>query len=199
MKYIKAFGLAAMTAIAIMALAGTASATVATSPEGTAYTGTIKAESETAHVDLTGPLGLHLQCNSSGEGKLESHGPSSTVRGSIAIEGFPFTNCTNGYHVTTLKGKEGELEVHTEAGSSNGNGTLTSHNAEFEVKVPAGTTCIYKTTNTDIGVLTGSNKNKATAHIKALVPRTGGSALCGSVGELQASYLITTPSTLYID
>ncbi len=195
MRYIKVFGLAAVTAIAMMALAGTASATVATSPEGTAYTGKIKAQSVTEHVDLTGPFGLHLQCNSSGEGTLESHGSSSTVRGEIEV--FPFPSCTNGYSVSTLKG--GQLEVHTEGGSSNGNGTLTSHNGEFEVKTPAEMTCIYKTNNTYIGVLTGSNKGHAKADISATVPRTGGSALCGASGTLKASYTVTTPSTLYID
>ena len=61
-------------------------------------------------------------------------------------------------------------------------------------------TCIYTTNNTDIGVLAGSKTENARAHVSsAQVPRTGGSALCGSTGTLTGQYKITTPSTLYGD
>jgi hypothetical protein len=193
MKYVKILGLLAVAAGAMMAFAGAASATVATSPAGTPYTGKIHATS-VGHAILHGPLGIEVQCNSTVEGTISSHGAGVTVKGTISS--LTFTNCTNGYAVSVLN--KGSLEAHTDpadpAGTS-GNGTLTSTGAEVTVSTPLGFNCLYKTNATDIGTLTGSKTTKGNAvlDITAAIPRSGHSAFCGGSGEWTGSYKVNTP------
>jgi hypothetical protein len=199
MKYMKMLGLMAVAAAAMMAFSAVASATVVTSPAGTAYTSTIKAASEGTHVKLTGPLGIAVECASTVEGKVNSHGAGVTAVGTISS--LTFTGCTNGYTATALKngaGNFGTLEVHT---LTNGNGTLTSTLSEVTVTTPLGFNCIYKTNATDIGTLTGSKTTGKTATLDinaATIPRTGHSAFCGASGSWTGNYLVSTPDYLDI-
>ncbi len=199
MKYVKILGLLAVAAAAMMAFAGTASATSVTSPSGTVYTSTIKASSENGHVKLVGPLNINIQCASSVEGTVGTHGSGVTAAGNISA--LTFTNCTNGYSATVINNNFGSLEIHA---TGSGNGTLTSKNTEVTVTTPLGFNCIYKTAaaGTDIGTLTGSSTTGATATLDinaASIPRTGHSAFCGGSGEWNGNYVVTTPDFLDVD
>jgi len=225
MKYLKMLGLAAIAAGALMAFvgAGTASATTltCTEPAGTKVTcktGTvIKAASE-GHAILDNSILGNIECNSTVEGPTSNEGSSSTtVSGSISKGGLTFTNCTSAV-VAVLK--EGTLEIHTEYTkeadghetqnlASTNNGTLTSSGAEVTVE-KAGFHCIYGTSSTDIGTLTGSTtvaKAKgvetatATLDIAASVPRVGGrsGAFCGGSAPWTGSYIVNSPDWLDVD
>jgi hypothetical protein len=193
MKYAKILGLAAMALAALMAMAGTASATTLTSPAGTTYTSTIEASSTNAV--LTGPFGFGtISCaNSTVKGTVSKHGSGVTAGG--AISNLTFTSCTGG-EVTSPVAKPGSLEVHNISGGTNG--TTTSVSAEVIVHKTLLGTCHFTTssTGTDIGTLTSSAVTGATAKldIAATIP----SADCGS-GTWEGNYTVTTPDNLRVD
>ncbi|HEX6601816.1 MAG TPA: hypothetical protein VF030_04180 [Solirubrobacterales bacterium] len=193
MGYLKQAGLLLIAMAAAMAFSAPALATVATSPAGTAYTGKLKGESE-GHVQLTGPLGINVQCAGFIEGSIESHGASVTGKGKG--EQWEYSNCTNGYSLERLS--TGTIEVHA---LGNGLGTVTSSGTAGRVITPLGFNCVYETNNTDLGTVTDSSVTggKATIHLNAALPRTGGSAFCGSTGEFSGSGVITIPSSIFID
>ncbi|MGN6254285.1 MAG: hypothetical protein ACTHO8_04805 [Solirubrobacterales bacterium] len=207
MKYLKMLGLAAIAACALMAFvgAGSASATTltCTEPAGTKITcpkGTeIHAVSEGKAV-LDAPFG-NIECESTVTGKTSNTGSSTeTVKG--PIESLTFTNCGNDT-VTVLK--KGELEIHTfpnEKEWEEGKGTLTSTGTEVTV-IHLGVHCIYTTSATDIGTLTGSKQTGATPtlDISATIPRTGGNsgAFCGTSAPWTGSYKVTTPDWMDVD
>jgi hypothetical protein len=200
MKYIKMLGLAAVAAAALMAFVGasTASATQLTGAGGAVLgVGTeIKAENE-GKVVLDPPFGA-IECSkSSVAGKVTNAGSSSTTV-SGGIETLTFTECNA--TVTVLK--KGTLEIHTQGASNNNNGTLTSNGAEVTVQF-VGTHCIFTTSNTDLGTVTGSGntKSNATLDISATIPRTGGSSgiFCGSTAAWTGAYKVTAPNPLFID
>jgi hypothetical protein len=209
MKYAKMLGLLAVAAAALMAFAGAASATVLTSPAGTQYGAEkeIKASTEGLAVlhSENAPTAFTVECEGSVEGVIEKGGSGAeTVSGPITKGKLTFTPCQNG--ATVVVGKEGSLEVHTNAEISNGNGTLTSSGAEITIHVPVlNIKCIYTTNNTDVGTLTGSKNQvgedkRATLDINsATIPRTGGSAFCGTGGFWTGSYRVTTPTYLDVD
>ncbi|HMI81370.1 MAG TPA: hypothetical protein VK480_06235 [Solirubrobacterales bacterium] len=197
MKYVKLLGLLAIAAATLMAFAGTASATTATSPKGTVYTGTYKGEAE-GQTTLHGPV--TITCGQSTvEGSVEQHGSGVTTVGKVSS--LTFTECNN--HITVLK--TGTLEAHATVSGDNADGTLTSTGAEISIQLTSlGITCIYGTNNTDIGTgtLTSSTTTGGNATVdvaSAAIPRTGGSIFCGSSGIWTGSYKVVNPSTLYID
>jgi hypothetical protein len=194
MKYAKMFGLAALAA-ALMAFvaAGTASATELDNATGMVTTGsTISAVNE-GTVVLHPPIG-DIECNKSlVSGKTtNTGGASETVKGNI--ESLTFENCNA--TVTVLK--KGTLEIHS---SGSNNGTLTSSGTEVTVNY-LGFHCIFSTSSTDIGTLTGSKTTGKTAtfDISATIPRTGGTSgfFCGSTAQWTGSYEITNPDTLNV-
>jgi hypothetical protein len=192
MKTMKMLGLLAIAAAAMMAFAGIASATTVKSG-GALYTGKIVAANENGHISLHGSNGVTIECAGTVEGTVESHGAGVTAEGKISKLTFP--NCTNG-NVVHVK-KTGSLVAHSTATTNNG--TLTSNGAEVEVTAASifGTiTCIYTTTNTSIGTLTGGTP--ATLDISATIPRTGGSSLCGSSGTWTGAYKVSSPANLTI-
>jgi hypothetical protein len=183
-------GLFAVAAAALMAFAAAAQANPLTSPAGTAYTSTIKAESE-------GTITLHgtftdVNCKKSAlEGKVESH--SETTAGG-KLSSLTFSECD--WPVKVLA--PGSLEVHS---SGSGNATATSSGAEITIEASVGK-CIFTTSSTDIGTLTGSGVTGGNATLdigSSSIPRTGHSIFCGSAGTLTGSYKVTTPSTLDVD
>jgi hypothetical protein len=170
---------------------------VATSPAGTAYTSTIKAESE-GHVVLhseNAPTAFTVECNASLDAIIEQHGPSTTAGGKVSS--LVFTTCTNG--ATVVVNKPGTQEVHS---LENGNGTLTWSGAEITIHVPGlNVKCIYTTSGTDVGALTGSKNTGATATLdfnSSTIGRTGGSVFCGTGGFLTGNLKVTTPDYLDI-
>jgi hypothetical protein len=188
MKYVKILGLLAVAAAALMAFAGSASATTLTSPKGTTYTGKIHAVSE-GHAVLHNPI-AKIECASTVEGEVTSHGSGVTVVGHIST--LDFTNCTNSWHVTTVA--PGFLEIHW---TSANNGTLTSSEAKVS-STRFGITCTYGTNKTDIGTVTGGKT--ATLDIEGSIPFLEGSGLCGSgATQWTGSYSIDTPDELLVD
>ena len=195
---IRTFGLAALAA-ALMALvvAGSASATTLTGASGTLPSGTTIAAENEGTVTLHPPIG-DIECTKSAvSGKTTNAGSSTeTVKGNI--ESLSFTSCNATVTVLT----KGTLEVHTRETTANNNGTLTSSGTEVTVEF-AGFHCIFKTSSTDIGTVTGSanTKSNATFDISAKIPRTGGrsGAFCGTEAEWTGSYKITNPTTLNVD
>lgn len=197
MKHLKMLGLLAVIAAALMAFAGTASASTATSPKGTVYTGIYKAEVE-GSVKLDGSF-VTVQCNQSIiEGKVEQHGSGVTTGGKIST--MDFSSCN--YSVTVLKA--GSLEAHQTGGKgTDADGTVTSSGLELTIHTSVGA-CTFTTNNTDVGTgtLTSSDTTGGNATLDiatSAIPRTGGSFLCGASGILTGSYKVVTPSTLYID
>lgn len=188
MSYIKILGLLAVAAAAMMAFAASASATsVSTTTGGAAETPTIHAVNEGGHVTLTNAL-ANIECQSTVEGKVESHGAGVTAKGTL--QWLLFTGCTNSWHVT--EANPGSLEVHYTSGH---NGTLTSSGSLVKA-TRFGVNCNYETNNTSIGTVTGGNP--ATLHIEASIPLAAGSSpLCGS-GNAKWSGAYVTTSALYI-
>jgi hypothetical protein len=190
LKYVFLF-LSALTGILLFAVSSTAAASPLTSPAGSYYTSTIKAEAENPTI-LHNALGT-LSCKASTiEGKVESH--SATTAGGKASS-LTFGECTGGT-VNVLN--PGSLDLHVNAG---GTGTLTSSGAEITVEM-SGRSCLYTTSNTHLGTVTDSNLTGGNATLdigSAAIPRTGHSFFCGGSGQLTGSYKITTPSTLYLD
>jgi hypothetical protein len=186
MKYVKMLGLLAVAAAALMAFAGTASATTVTSPEGTLYTGTIHAESSNSK--LHGSF-ITVECSGSTvHGKSLTHGSTATAEG--AINELTFSGCN--YPVTVKNA--GTLIAHA---TSKGNGTLTSTGAEITIHTNVGE-CVFTTSATDIGTLTGGTGAKLDIDSSS-IPRTGGSFFCGSSGEWTGNYTVTSPSYLSLD
>lgn len=188
MKYVKMLGLLAVAAAALMAFAGTASATTITSPEGTKYTGTLKASTEGHAKLLNTALGLEIECAGTVEGSIGAeHGNEE------AAVHPTFTGCTNSFHVTTIAG--GKLKA-----ISNGNGTADMFSTGATISTTRfGITCNYLTNNTTIGTLTGGSM--ATMHINGSIPlHTGSSAFCGTANaHWTGSYTVTQPEPLFID
>jgi hypothetical protein len=191
MKHVKTLALAAVAA-ALLATAGTASATELTSPSGTRYTGILKAESEGA-VSFHGPFTTVTCNNSTLEGKVEQHGPGKTVAGNLST--VTFTSCS--FPVTVLK--KGFLEFHNIAGTNDG--TVTWGGGEFTIQTSIAS-CLWGTAATDIGRLTSapSNTGHATLDIgSAGIPRTGHSFFCGPSATWTGFYKFTSPTGLKVD
>jgi hypothetical protein len=194
MKYVKILGPLAVAATALMAFASTASATTLTSPKGTTYTGEFHA--------TAGALTLHgvktLTCESSTmSGKVETHGSSSTVEGTINT--LTLSECGTDDATIELKGK---LIAHTSPNNVT-EGTVTSDGATILFHVTSlGITCGYKTEETDLGTLTTSAASGETAVLMidaAAIPRHSGSFFCGSSSEWTGQYSVTTPMELWVD
>ncbi len=214
MRHIRMFGLlAATTAAALMVFAASAFAATVTSPTGTVYTSTITAVNE-GPITFEGPW-ADIVCNESHiEGVVEQHGSGVTAKGNIAKLSFGKCN----FPTTVLEEpapKYGYLEVHAVNTSAGGvstctsgvdtcQGTLTASGQKLLLHTSVGT-CTYRTTNTDIGVLTtteqtnGHAKLDIAAHHTSIFPRTEGNFLCGTTGQWTGSYTVTTPRTLWID
>ncbi|HEX5526941.1 MAG TPA: hypothetical protein VFX44_07050 [Solirubrobacterales bacterium] len=199
MSELKAFVLLAAALAAFGAFAASASATElsAETENGMVATGsTIAAEAEGTTV-LHPPFG-NIECKKSGlSGKTTNTG-GATETVSASIESLSFSECNATVTVLT----KGTLEVHTRTESADGNGTLTSNGTEVTVEF-VGTHCIFKTSNTDIGTLTGTQatRGSATLDIAATIARTGGrsGAFCGSTAQWTGSYKVTNPSAMTVD
>jgi hypothetical protein len=197
MKYAKMLGLLAVVATGLMALPGSASATGLTGSGDTPLgVGTV------LHAESEGPVGINgslvVECEESTiEGEVTNAGSGSTTASATIYELF-FGNC--GTRTVSVI-EEGTLEFHTEISSPNNNGTVTSSGTiitvlahlVFSVTVH----CIYFTSDTDIGRLTGGTT--ATLHIDdAPLQRISTDFGCGSTSELRGSYSFDSPDTLKV-
>jgi len=64
-----------------------------------------------------------------------------------------------------------------------------------------GISCVYGTSNTDLGVVTGSSTTGGTARIdvSAQVLKTAGGFLCANPDLWEATYTVTQPDWIDID
>jgi len=199
-RYIKKSGLIVLAAVAAMAFAGTASATELTSPAGTKLAlGTeVTAELVGGPVVIDGASSNYECTEAPALGKLEQQGSSVTVKGSL-VEWW-LGGCGSS-KVSVLK--KGTVELHTQEGSSNGNGTITVSGTEVTMEASTGLHCIFTTNNTDLGVFTGSKNTggHAKVDLAGIVPRTAGRSgiFCGTSTGITGSYTITSPSYLDLD
>jgi hypothetical protein len=181
MKYVKMLGLLAVAAAALMAFAGTASATTLTSPEGTTYTGEIAATSTNSELD--GSF-VTVKCgHSEAKGSVEEHG-GATAGGNVST--LTFTSCN--YEPTVIT--RGHLTIHP-------NREITHTGATIHIHTSVGT-CGFTTNSTTIGTLT-EGKNASMDINSAKIPRTSGNFLCGTSGTWTGSYDLTTPNDLWVD
>jgi len=190
MKYIKTLGLLAVAAAALMAFAGTASATI-TSPAGTSYGGEIVASSSNSELDGS----VDVKCKASTvKGK-----PSSTGDTSGSITSLTFTEC--GADTVSVINM-GTLRLEKQGG---GWITVSSTGAEVTVQVhrsvfgfPVTTHCIYATSNTAVGTLSeGTNWHIALSGTN--IPQKATDGGCGSNAQWTGTYSGTTPSSLFVD
>lgn len=190
MKHMKVLGLAVLAGAALLALGGTASADIATSPMGTTYTGSINAGSE-GHVVLDNPI-AKIECASSLETKVESHGAGQSIAG--IVSSLSFSGCTDDWHVTVVSG--GTLYL---------NQTLASNGEAFSTGMTLeatrfGITCRYATKATTLGQDTSGTPATLEFGLGAWIPFHSGSVFCGAGStSLTGSYKFNTPGSLFFD
>jgi hypothetical protein len=202
MKYLKMFGLAAITAAAVMAFvgAGTASATgrlcsTATNPCTSPWT-------VPQEIDFSLKSGTSAKLTTTSGETLDTC-TTSTVRGDLEkntttpegpLTEIHWTGCT----VTTDTIKTGRLDI---TATSNGNGTLFA-GATIEVTVSIfGTTCNYGVNSgTSLGTVTEGIGTAATFTANAIAKKLAGNFLCPETTRWDAEYVLTKPSntTLYV-
>jgi hypothetical protein len=192
MKYVKMLGLAAVAAMALMAFAGSASATIIESGSGQLLKGSaIDASltgSETAKLEA-GSLVLDECTGGTVEGITSNNGSSTeTVKGEVSKANLTWSGCSR--TTNTLAG--GNLEIHWTSGA---NGTLTATGFEVTVSTIFGS-CIYGfgTTAKNLGEVKGGTP--ATLSIKTSVPKISGP--CPSESNWTANYTVTNPGTLRV-
>lgn len=170
-----------VAAAAVMALAGTASASTLTSPEGTTYTGEIVATSGVMTLEMSF---MTSQCTSSETRlKVQQHG---AVNVSGAVTAFSFSGC----NFPTTINKNGRLEVDS-------SGTVISTGAEISIQTAYGA-CVLTTSRTAISSLTGGSFAVMDIN-SAKIPRTGGTFLCGTHWVWTGGYTVSKPSSLVVD
>lgn len=189
----------AVAAIAVFVLALNASAATAvsplTSPSGSYYASTLKAEAEAA-ITFTGEFGAFgtISCKKSAfEGKIET---TTVGKASGNLSSMSFAECTGGS--PTAVAKPGSLEIEA---TSSGHGTVRSSGLEIIVHNTSVGTCVFKTSNTDIGTLTDSSVTgtNATIDVEGQVSSSEPNPFCGSTATWKGSYKVTTPNPLYVD
>ena len=192
MKYLKTVGL--LIVLMSLAITGSASATELTNATEMLPSGaTITAESE-GPVTFQGVAAVECKGSSISGKTSNTGGATETVKENI--ETLTFTGCSSTVSVLS----KGTLEFHTAGASPNGNGTLTSSSAELTI-LAGGIGCIYKTSSTDVGLVTGSATTGKTAalDIEASLSKSGGSFLCPSTAKMTGIYKVTAPDTLNVD
>lgn len=190
MRDLKILGsLVVAAAVASTMCAAIASADQVTSPTGTTYTGTVRLQSE-GHSVTHNPI-ARVECASSFEFKIETHGPGEKASGKAS--NMKTEPCTDSWHVTVVTPGVISLDGY----SQSYDGDVFSHELTVE-KTRFGITCRYRTNTTTIGRLTGGSP--ATVHVEGTLPFHSGSIFCGSGGTtITGAYLVTSPSSLFVD
>ncbi|HET7510987.1 MAG TPA: hypothetical protein VFJ65_12155 [Solirubrobacterales bacterium] len=198
MKYVKTLGLVAAVTAALLALmgSGSASATVLTGGGGGVLsTGTaIHAENE-GTVILTTSF-LNIECTGSTVSGKTTNESGTAVEGKVESLTWSGCNC----EVKTLAG--GTLAI--AVSGSGPNGSVSSSGAEVTAQcstIFGAVHCIYKTSTTSLGTLTGSSTTGSTATMDIEgknIPRLSTSALCAEKASWDAKYKIDNPDTLNV-
>jgi hypothetical protein len=204
MKYLKALGLAAVSAVVLAAIlgAGTASASKLCStaiepctpgqhwPSGTEIDFSL-VEKGSALLATTENEPINTCSKSTVKGKTSTTGSSiETVAGnltSLIWEGCNFTTTTN---------KLGGLEIHNIAGTFNGTLTAVGITEVTINAIPFGS-CVYGSTNgVSMGDLTEGIGSTAIFHTNAIAHKLKGSNIaCPETAKWTATYRLTSPST----
>jgi hypothetical protein len=185
MKLTKILGVVAVAAMALMAFAGTASATTL-EKEGVKQTGAVTIKSSLksgTSALLSDTAGFFANtCTASNVEGTTSVFTGTTVSG--AISALSFTSCATEPVTVDTKGS---LSVENIAGTTNG--TVRSIGAKVTVPSPFGLlTCVTAASpGTDIGTLTGVKTGNATMDINAALN-------CGSItAKWTGTYTVTSP------
>jgi hypothetical protein len=202
MKHLKMLGLFAMAAAALMAFAGSASAQTLTAPTGTAYPTTpgVPPEGKNAlSASLEGSALLkagfaEITClNSEVSGTVTTN---NNTEASGSITKVHFTQCEEGQTVTTLN-NNGTLTILKSTHVATGTGTQVT-------TAVAGVSCVYGLGETPTTLGTATNTvvggvDKVTLDISAKLPKISGGFLCASPASWTANYVVTTPSSSFLD
>jgi hypothetical protein len=203
MKYAKAFGLAAMAALALTAFLGASSVsatTLCTQTETPCAAANQYTTTQDKEIEATLETGTTTTLKTT-TGSIEDTCSTSTVKGEITNAGSP---------TTTVAGKVTEimfggctsptvpnnaaacnLEVHNIAGTDNG--TLTGSGCTVTVFLFGVFDCKYGLGNgTHLGTVTGGAMG--TIDINAVVVLIDNSPLCPSTAVWEAKYTVTKPT-----
>jgi len=201
MRHIKMLGLLTVAAAAMMASAGTASATITSG--GSAYTGEIVASSTNFEMDGV----IDIKCKQS-----TLAGSASSGATTFAINSMGFTECGSDtvMHIPNTEVILKDPTIHsTDYGSLAvaSDGTISLEFAYITVQVhrtvfgfPVTTHCLYETdflTGTDIGKLTEGTTNITIA--SANIPQKPTDTSCGTSAQWTGNYTISKPGALTID
>jgi hypothetical protein len=184
MRYAKRLSLLAMTAIALMAFAGAASADTLTSAAGATPVLKLTSKNLTMH-NAVGTA----SCHSAIEANVTDHGASNDVTAGITT--LTFAPCVGAsVHDATVIGGTLSLAV-----TSTNHGALRSSGANFTTTM-FGMECGYSTSSTAIGTVSGGTH--AELNLSATLTRTHGSFFCGSTGNVTGSYQFTSPTNVHL-
>jgi len=183
MRYLKTLTMLVVTAAALTAFAGTASATITSG--GSAYTGEIVATSTNSELDGT----IDVRCDHSSLAGSTTAGATT-----FAVTSLTFSECTADTYTAI---KNGSLRFDS-------NGTIFWEGTELTVQLhrvvfgfPITTHCIYATSGTDIATLA-----EGTDQINLIgtnIPQKATDSGCGSNAQWTGSYTIVKPGALTID
>jgi len=203
MKYLKILGLAAVAAMALMAFAGSASATVLRStsgilPAGTEIDASLKAGTSASLTDTAGHT-LVTCTASTVKGKTANAGSATeTVKGTVEKANLTFGTETTKCTVTVTTTEGGELEIHWISGTTNG--TLTAKGFKIDINTVLFGVCTYIAgEGIDLGTLTGSTTGEATMDINAVVKLVSGGGICEPTAKWVGTYTVTTPKPLWVE
>jgi hypothetical protein len=172
----------ALIVLALGAFSSAATASTLTSPSGTTYTSTIKAENE-GTVTFTSPFGGFgtITCNKSTfEGKVESHG---LVPAGGTITKMTYSECNR--EITVLV--KFSFQIHGLFPPK-----LTFKKREYRIHTAIGP-CTFTGDTGDTLTTTETTGGNATIDLSGKL-----ASPCGT-GTFEGSYEVTAPSTLYVD
>lgn len=195
MKRLKVLVLLALAVIATMASAGSATATILTSPAGTPFTGDFHAASE-GHLRIPTDISA-IECNWTLKAEVRGHGTERPVE--ALVEELFVTGCTNEWtaKVTNL----GELKITPLLGGPDGTVTWLGATVTFTGWGTFGTHTCNFTIVADVGRITGSTTTGSTATIDVLgeLTRESGSYLCRDKPTISGSLKVESPDFLDVD
>lgn len=200
MKSMEKLAVLIAVAGAVMALAGSAPATELTSPGGTKLKeGNVIHFSQ--YVGITIDTVTNITCNRAIiNGTItNAGGPGATVTASTNV--VSFEECGN--HTVTVK-NGGSLEIHKTAANT---GELRSSGAEITVLTHGifiGTRhCIFVTNGNHIGSLRGSlhvGHTNATLSVDSVpIGQSSTDSLCTNDAELTGTYILSSPTHVFVD
>jgi hypothetical protein len=198
MKYMKMLGLVAVAAAALMAFAGSASATELYGGTGTLKNPTLDFSLKSGtSASLVNTAGESLDTCTESTVKGTATTGSSTTNPTGSITTLSWGKCTFTTDTVTL----GKLEVVHNTGTTNG-----TVKADAEIGVTINTvffgSCVYGVkSGTTLGTLTGNAAGSATFDANAVAVKLTGSAFaCPETSNWTGTYVSTEPAgALYVE